>query len=102
MLETVRGDVVGEREQEVVVAIVPRAEQRVRLGDEPAVVRDVVVRYRERRLRIGRQVEVVSRRLTRRELDRLEVRAGEHRRVDQHDERGRLKDDRIRVRPLDG
>ena len=41
VFEPVGRDVVREREQEVVVLVVPGAEERLRLGDETLVVRDV-------------------------------------------------------------
>ena len=84
MLEAEVRDVIAEREQEVVVAIVTRAEELARFGDEVGQSflnggRDV-----ERGFAVGDEVEFVVDRLAgRRDVDDAIVFAGDDGRIDE-------------------
>jgi hypothetical protein len=84
MLETVAGQPVREREQEVVMIVVMRAEEPVGLRHQVAMELQLLRRHLQVLRRIGNHIQMDGNRgAARVEVDPLEVATRVHRRIDQ-------------------
>ena len=95
VFQPVAAQLVGQREQEIVVVVVVRVEQLVRLGDEVAVHLHLLRRHHEILRCIREHIEVHRHLGARVEIHPLEILARVDRRIDQRVERGRLECDGI-------
>ena len=86
VLEAEVGDLVAERQQEVVAPVVTAAEERVGFADQLLVGSEQLGSESEARLGVAGHVEDYRRRLVRGEPHAAEVRAHEHRRIDERDQ----------------
>ena len=92
MLETEVGHMIAEGEQEVIVAIVPRAKELARFGDQVGHALLNLGADGERGFAVGDQIEFVVDRLAgRRDVDGAIVLAGDDRRIDEEFERDGLE-----------
>ena len=83
--------VIGERDQEVVMPEVLRAEQRSRLAHQRAQRRHLGIRDLQPLFRVARHPQAHRYAVARGQLDRAEVAPGEDRRVHERGERARLE-----------
>ena len=83
MLETEVRDLIAEREQKMIFAIMPGAEQRARFTNELSVFLDKIGRRVQGFVAVGGDVEIMRGCRTGTEFDAPEVTSGEDRRVDE-------------------
>src|ERR1700691_6745736 len=81
MLQTEVSDVVAEREQKVIVTIMARTEKSACLSNKLVQVRLGFGCHPQRRFAVRRDVDVVRRIFSRRQLDFAEIAACEYRRI---------------------
>jgi len=91
VLQPVAAQLVGQREQEVVMIVVMRAEQRRRLAHQRAMRLQLLRRHLQVFRRVRDDVQMHRRAARRREVDALEILPRVDRRVDQRIERYRLE-----------
>ncbi len=98
VLQPEKGNVVAQRVEEVVLAVVTRPERRAGFPDELRVMLLDLSRHLDRFRAVGRDVDQMTRRDLGRERDRAKVASGDDRRVDERHDRGRLElDDPARL-----
>ena len=103
MLQAEVGHVIAEREQKMIVAIMARAEELARLGNQVGHLLLVFGAHVESGFAVGDHVEFVMDRLARRrDVDGAIILAGNYGRIDQHIERDRLEGDLIAGLLFDG
>src|SRR5690242_18352650 len=92
MLYAVMTSIVAERQQEVIVEIVPRAEERTSLRNQIAICSLVGGRHRQPGFAFAHHLDHMLRRLARLgEFDVAIMRARDQRRIDERSERDRLE-----------
>ena len=98
VLEAATACFVAQREQDVILAIVPRPEKGTRLGDQLFVCGHITGRHVDSGLALANQIHHGPWRFSRRgQLDLLVVRARDERRIDQRCQRHRLECHRAAV-----
>ena len=89
-------DVFAERQQKMIVAIMPRAEQRAGLGDQVSVMRFRFRRVIARAAGLSAAISIsMVRSLAGRKINRAKIAPGNHGRIDQRFQRDGREFDRV-------